>query len=282
MERRVDVAAVTYLTLNEIIERYKVYEKTKKKKNKRAMHYIDGLFSNQLVIPVRKKISRDYINHFFFFDILEINGNFAQRRLSSNELMYHLLGYRDKCNYALNLQNLRKCYLDEGDDAASVTVIFPEKRDDDHTIAQEELEYCPVLINQEFVLDCIFKHLMKILRKYWITVQQKETEKRKDSINKTQIEKLDDKINQYYRDLYVCLILYEIFLRTFFEEEPGLFIGYQEFLNEVEKCYICLKSKDISEKERCEIKKRVEEIAKKQEQHHLMMLLEKQKQFYNT
>ena len=75
MERCVDIAAVIYLTLDEIIERYKVKGETTKKKY--AMKHMTDLFVTQLVIPARKKISINYINHFFFFDVLGINENFA-------------------------------------------------------------------------------------------------------------------------------------------------------------------------------------------------------------
>ena len=53
---------VVYLTINEIIDNHKVGDD---KNDKRVLSYMDGLFTADIVMPVKKKISKDYINHFF-------------------------------------------------------------------------------------------------------------------------------------------------------------------------------------------------------------------------
>lgn len=282
--KQVDVAAVVYLTLSEIIERYKIQEDSDKadkdKKNSRAMHHMKGLFTGKLVVPVRAKISKDYINNFMFFDVLGVHKGFAKQRLHTRELQDYLFGYREKCKYTINLDGLRNCFLEEGEEIWEACLTLPEKIAVDDVCEPEmdekgkkkrswmyrteTLEFSPVVLNKDYVLEAIAKSLLKSIRNYW---KKASTEDDNADINER-----NEAIEEDYRDICVSLALYEIFLKEFYEDELGLYWEYQAYLHEVGECFELLfgKNHELSEEEKEDLNKRIEKIRDDREQYWLM------------
>lgn len=275
-KRKLDIAARTYFTLDKIIDNYKV--KDGGEKNKRAMRYMKDLFTVQLVIPVRKKISKNYVNNFFFFNILGISENFAKRRLSVNELVSYLLKYREKCNYAINLDNLINCYSEEDDEyddyepievkifTGNIVISSEEipKESEDIALLEDETLYIErVGLDKEYVLTKIVYYLIKTIRMYWKEVKKKKGKREEE------LKEINDKIMELYKDMYVCLVIYEIFIREFSEYNLSLEIEYQYFLERVFEWFerVCAENKEQYEIE--ELIKQRESLIEEWEQHHV-------------
>ena len=206
-----------------------------------------------------------HINNFFFFNVLGINENFAARRLSVNELPLYLLGYREKCHYALHLDNLRKCAMESGNTQGEVTVYLSDKK-------TETLEFDRVILDKEYVLDEIADYLTGLIREYWRAV------KRKEGIQDEKVQKIDNEIMELYRDVCVCLALYEIFIKEFQEEEWGLYLKYQRFLGEVSECLVRANTEEKEEVE--EVLKWIEKLHKKREHYRLIEKMEQHERMY--
>ena len=283
--REVEAAAIVYLTLNEIIERYKIREDSDKagkdKKNLRAMHHMKDLFTGKLVVPVRARISRDYINHFMFFDVLGVHEGFAKQKLHTRELQDYLFGYRKKCNYAINLDGLRNCFLEEGEELWEACLTLPGKIAIDDVCepkadekgkkkkrwmyTTETLEYAPVVLDKDYVLEAIAECLLKNIRNYW---KKASTEDDEEDVNDR-----NEAIQEYYRDICVSLALYEIFLTEFYKEEEDQYWEFQEHLQEVGECFELLfgKNQELSEADKEALNKRIEKIAEDREQYQLIL-----------
>lgn len=109
-----------------------------------------------------------------------------------------------------------------------------------------------------------------LIRKYWLAVKAKKGNQSEElrKIN-------EDTIMDLYRDLCVCLVLYEIFIREFFEEEWELENEYMGFLAQAGEWLerICLGN--MSQDEAWEFARWQEEAGEQLECYHIIRILER-------
>ena len=174
-----------YLTLYQILDSYKKEmseldstqkqdsesdsEKNKPlRKNLGAMKYLQGIFAGELVVPVRKKISDEYVSNFFFYEILNIHPNFEKAHVSATELQPYLFGIRDKCKSSYNFETLKKCFVGYQENGASevkMQVLDRESGTRDYFEAGwMSFDFTYVDLDMKFILNKISQELLRYMR----------------------------------------------------------------------------------------------------------------------
>lgn len=214
-----NIAEIVFFNANEIIERYKIRD-GESKNELNAMHYLKDLFMLQMIMPGNKKVGRNYVNDFFFFNIMEVNEGFAQGRLNVNEMHKYMIKYSKKYKYAFNLNNLKKCYVDSKDEMGCTC--FPIARD-----KVAEVRFPRVYLDKEYVLDKIADYTTMLIKKYWKAMKGKEKVR-----GEKENEEHENMLVELHRDICVCQVLYEIFIKEFFAEEWELNNEYNRISEE--------------------------------------------------
>ena len=235
----------TYLTLYEIVEKY---QKKNESANVGAMKHVKGSYAAEMIVPVRKKTGYQYISRYFFYEILGIHENFIKDHVNSKELPTYILGKVGSTNYRYVFDKLEKCYHSDSEyKEVPLTVLVKEKKknndggdrqgekvSEERKCWEEELTYTIVNLNRTYILELISQALIKSMREFWQSV--KHPEKAKNGKQKTDI----------YRDLHVCLVVYEIFLREFSKQMEEQYEEYTRLLEQMQESLDELNSQELT------------------------------------
>ena len=125
------------------------------------MKHLNGIYTSELIIPVRKKTAFDYIRNFFFFEILEIHENFIGQKISSRILSTYIFDTKRGLKGSFNFNCLLQCFagwMPDGETKVSVHL-------KDDTTFDDTFDF--VYLDMEYVLDKVAANLLKYMRLYW-------------------------------------------------------------------------------------------------------------------
>ena len=167
-----------------------------------------------MVMPGNKKVGRNYVNDFFFFNIMEVNEGLAENRLNVNEMHKYMIKYSNQYKYNINVNTMKKCYEDSKEEMG--ITFFPIARD-----KMAQVIFPRVYLDKEYVLDKIADYTVLLIKKYWKAIKRKEK-----GHGEKECEKYENMIMDLHRDICVCLVLYEIFIKEFNAQERALHNEY--------------------------------------------------------